>query len=100
MFGYLAREIVVPGPARSGTEELLGEVRVTISHSRLLASAEEGFANDMVLVSVRRRMDWVLRVLAEVCGSCLTASGKMFHLESLLSFSTCLSWSRRFMLLA
>ena len=32
------------GPAQSGTEEILGEVRVTSSRSRLLVSAEEGFA--------------------------------------------------------
>ena len=42
--GDLAGEVVVSGPAQSGTEEILGEVRVTSSRSRLLASAEEGFA--------------------------------------------------------
>ena len=41
--GDLAGEVVVPGPAQSGTEKILGEVRATRSRSRLLASAEEGF---------------------------------------------------------
>ena len=42
--GDLAGEVVVPGPVQPGTEEILGEVCVTSSCSRLLASAEEGFA--------------------------------------------------------
>ena len=42
--GDLAGEVVVPGSAQSGTEEILDKVRVTSSRSSLLASAEEGFA--------------------------------------------------------
>ena len=42
--GDIAGVVVVFTPAQSGTEKILGEVRVTSSRSRLLASAEEGFA--------------------------------------------------------
>ena len=37
--GDLAAEVVVPGPAQSGTEEILGKVLVASPRSRLLASA-------------------------------------------------------------